>query len=285
MLGYIRAYKPDMTFSQFDIYKGVYCSLCKVIGKRYGLLARMTLSYDFTFFALVRLGLNTDKTEFYPSRCSFNPIKKCYKCSLQNEDLVITADISMLTVYYKYIDNLTDTHGLKHFALKLLSPYFNHIRKKAMKNCPEADEILKELNLNQAEAEMFNKGIDYSADPSAKALGKLLCLKKDYEDIDILQRFGYTVGRWVYIMDAVDDYKDDIKKGRFNPFSNISENDFLSLATNTVNLTAGETARLFEELKINYYKPILANIIYNGMYYSMLNTIKKRSEKPDDKSL
>ena len=57
LFGYVRAYKPNMTFSQFDIYKGIYCSLCKEIGKRYGLLARMTLSYDLAFFALLKFAV------------------------------------------------------------------------------------------------------------------------------------------------------------------------------------------------------------------------------------
>ena len=55
MFGYVRAYKPEMTFGDFEIYQGVYCSLCKRLGKRYGPLARMTLSYDFTFLALFRM--------------------------------------------------------------------------------------------------------------------------------------------------------------------------------------------------------------------------------------
>ena len=44
MFGYVRAYKPEMTFGDFEIYQGVYCSLCKRLGKRYGPLARMTKS-------------------------------------------------------------------------------------------------------------------------------------------------------------------------------------------------------------------------------------------------
>ena len=57
MFGYIKADKPEMKIKEFEIYKAVYCSLCKELGKSYGLLARLTLSYDFTFLALLNMAL------------------------------------------------------------------------------------------------------------------------------------------------------------------------------------------------------------------------------------
>ena len=55
MFGYIRAAKPEMRIKEFELYKAVYCSLCKELGKSYGFLARLTLSYDFTFLALLNM--------------------------------------------------------------------------------------------------------------------------------------------------------------------------------------------------------------------------------------
>lgn len=264
MFGYVRAYKPDMTFAQYDIYKGVYCSLCKEIGRRYGLIARATLSYDFTFFALFRLGLKNECTPFHQSRCSFNPMKKCLGCPKDEKELQLTADISMLTVYYKYIDNLNDTKGIKRFALKLLSPYFKRLHKKAMKNCPEADEILGTMTEKQAEVEKSNASIDPAAHPSADALGKLLALNKD--DDGSLYRFGYMTGRWVYLADAADDYDDDKSKGGFNPFSALSKEEAMKKAEEAMNLTLSEMTACYEKIELNCFKEILSNIIYEGMY-------------------
>lgn len=263
MFGYVRAYKPDMTFAQYDIYKGVYCSLCKQIGRRYGLLARLTLSYDLTFFALFRLALKNKCTAFHKSHCSFNPLKKCFACEKDNEEISLAADISMLMVYYKYIDNLNDTSGIKRFFLKLLSPYFRRIKKKAQKNCPEADVILSLMTEKQLEAEKSNAGIDVAAHPSADALGKLLSLNINDENI---YRFGYLIGRWVYIADASDDYDDDIKSGGFNPLKSKNKADAMKKAREALNFTLSEATELFEELQMNCYKPILKNIIFEGMY-------------------
>lgn len=281
MLGYVRAYKPNITFAQYDIYKGVYCSLCKQIGKRYGLIARMTLSYDFTFFALFRLAIKNECTAFHKSRCSFNPLKKCLACNKNNEEIQLAADVSMLTVYYKYIDNLNDTKGIKKFLLKLLYPYFKRIRKKAVKNRPEADGILLSMTKNQQKAEKENCGLDAVAHPSADALGKLISMGQNNEEI---YRFGYLIGRWVYIADAADDYSDDIKKGNFNPFSNLSEADAKKKSREALNLTLSAVIEVFENLSLNCYKPIIKNIICEGMY-KVIKDITKNEGKTNEQSI
>ena len=79
-----------MKFKDYDMYKGVYCSLCKSIGKRYGLLARLTLSYDFTFLAILRMAVRKNKVCMKKSHCSFNPMKKCYDCSGSSVDIAYT---------------------------------------------------------------------------------------------------------------------------------------------------------------------------------------------------
>ena len=64
MFGYVRIYKPELKMAEFEHYQGVYCSLCKQLGKRYVVMARMTLSYDFTFLAVFRMALSDTCTGF-----------------------------------------------------------------------------------------------------------------------------------------------------------------------------------------------------------------------------
>ena len=35
MFGYVRPFKPYMRMFEYDIYKAVYCGLCKDMGRRY----------------------------------------------------------------------------------------------------------------------------------------------------------------------------------------------------------------------------------------------------------
>ena len=40
--------------AEYEEYKAVYCTLCKTLGMEYGLVSRLLLSYDATFYILLR---------------------------------------------------------------------------------------------------------------------------------------------------------------------------------------------------------------------------------------
>ena len=81
MTGYIKAFKPELKIKDYELYRGVYCSACRVLGKLYTPIARMLLSYDFTFLSIVRLALQEQCGKFEKGRCCANPAKKCLKCT------------------------------------------------------------------------------------------------------------------------------------------------------------------------------------------------------------
>ena len=135
------------------------------------------------------------------------------------------------------------------------------------------------MYISQAEAEKSEAVIDAAAHPSAKALGCLLTLGSGYGDEETLYRFGYSIGRWVYLVDAADDYEDDLKSGGFNPFKKYGKEDFIEKAKFSLNLTSGEAVSLFEKLKINHYKSIIKNILYDGMYYSAKRVFADKEDK------
>ncbi|HQQ40586.1 MAG TPA: DUF5685 family protein, partial [Clostridia bacterium] len=46
MFGYIRPLECELKVREQAEYRAFYCGLCKTIGRRYGTLERLTLSYD-----------------------------------------------------------------------------------------------------------------------------------------------------------------------------------------------------------------------------------------------
>lgn len=132
MFGYVRANKPEMKIKDYEQYKAVYCSLCRELGRSYGLVSRMTLSYDFTFLALVRLALSDESVNFEKKRCAFNPLKKCGYCSNNRETLRYTASASVIMTYYKLLDNLHDAGFFKKLGAGLLMPFFTVRIKKPL---------------------------------------------------------------------------------------------------------------------------------------------------------
>ena len=284
MLGYVRAYKPEMKFKDFDLYKGVYCSLCKEIGRRYGLIARSLLSYDFTFFAMVRMAVRDSEICMGRSRCSFNPAKRCFDCGNGNEDIEYAADVSMLTAYYKLRDNIEDGGFFERLACKALLPYFRRLYRKAVSRIPDEAQRVEVILKLQSEREERAAGLDEAADGSAAMLSLLLSTRIDCKDTEALRALGYYVGRWVYIVDAVDDCEKDIKKGAFNPLKERhSSEGFNDYCRQTLNMTAAEALKAFDKLKVNRFYDILENILLYGTDAVMRMVLNGR--KQNEKSI
>ena len=269
-----------MKFKDYDLYRGVYCSLCKAIGKRYGLIARLTLSYDFTFLAILRMAVRENKICMRKSHCSFNPMKKCYDCSESSVDIAYTADVSMMTFYYKIKDNINDSRFFKKLLCKMLMPYANHIFKKAKRNNPVIAEKLGELMDEQARAEKRGAGVDEAADASAKMLAEMVSSDIESSDDKALRWLGYYLGRWVYLIDAVDDCEDDIKTGSFNPLKKrYNLPDFKEYCERMLSLTVGEAINNMNKLEIYRFYDIIDNILNYGTECSAKRVIYKEVDR------
>lgn len=274
MFGYIRACKPELKIKEYETYKAVYCSLCKKLGKSYGILSRFTLSYDFTFLALLNMSLQDGCDGFYQKRCAFNPLKKCNYC--KNDDAVdMPAAAAMIMLYYKILDNIADERGLKKIGYWCLKPIFRSAHKKAVKKHPEIEEAVSEYISAQNALEAKNcTSIDEAADPTAKVMEKMLSLcSNDEMQKRVLERLGYCIGRYIYLLDAAVDLQDDIKSGSYNVLKNIEQSEIKERIKQQLYFCSNEAARAFELLDIKKYKNILGNIIYLGLEETFLKEL------------
>ena len=270
MFGYIRAAKPEMKVKEFESYKAVYCSLCKELGKSYGFLSRFTLSYDFTFLALLNMSLKEGGCSVKRKRCVCNPLKKCNYCE-ETKDLKMPSAAAMIMIYYKIKDNGA-------FCLLAL---FSRAHKKAMRSFPEVEEIVLEYITKQSKLEKEKcNSLDKAADPTAIALSKLfmLCCADEMQK-RVLERLGYCMGRYIYLLDAACDLEQDIKKDsynvlRFTEFEDIKEYK-KSRVEPQLYFCCNEAGKAFELLDIKKFKTILGNIIYLGLE----ETFKKELEE------
>ena len=136
MFGYVRPFKPYMRMFEYDIYKAVYCGLCKDMGRRYGFVTRFTLSYDFAFLSLMDLSVRGVKLDAEKQRCIAHPLKKtmCAKCTC---DLKYTSSAAVILTYHKLRDDIADK-GLKgKLAAFALLPFFKKPYKKAARLYPD----------------------------------------------------------------------------------------------------------------------------------------------------
>ena len=76
MLGYVKVFKPELKVREYEVYCGYYCGVCKSIGKRYGQLPRMTLSYDAAFLAILLESVSADLDAPTQEHCIAHPLIK-----------------------------------------------------------------------------------------------------------------------------------------------------------------------------------------------------------------
>lgn len=286
MFGYVKIYKPELKIKDYEAYRAVYCSLCKELGKEYGIFARLFLSYDLTFYVIYRKAvLQSDCDSYKSGRCRFNPLKKCNYVSDDDEILNEAAALTIILAYYKIKDNIDDSRGAKRLLYKFAYPYIKRKYKSAKLKFSGIESIISDCMKRQSELEsQKTASVDLAADSSAKALSAIFSFGiEDEQRRRISERFAYCLGRWVYLSDAYDDILKDIKTGNYNPFIikyQIKNADFdEEPIIKTLNLSANEAAMAFNLLNLKHYKDILENIIYDGLENQQKIIQNKRGEQ------
>ena len=277
MFGYIRTHRPELKVREDEIYKGIYCSLCRELGRRYGVLSRMFLSYDATFLALAVLSLSDDKISFEQKRCPFNPAKKCHFCTQQPDAIAFAADVSVLLLYHKIRDDIQDSTLFKALLFRILLIFVVRPFKKAKKYRPDAaEQIALYIERQNAVEEKQSPHVDEAAEPTALLLQSLYATgETDDDQKRVRERIGYCIGRWIYLIDAFDDIEKDRKSGNYNPFLLSGQDNYEKIKGDLL-MTAGEAANAFELLNVRKFAPILSNVIYDGLYYETLKVYERR---------
>lgn len=293
MIGYIKAYKPELKVKDYELYKGIYCSLCKQLRKSYSPFAQLFLSYDFAFLLVLKMAISAEKPVFKTKRCHYNPLVKC-KCCV-NDELSLCADLSIIISYYKVKDNINDSRILKRTAMYLFLPVIAMMHKKAKRRLPDFEKVIVETMLEQTKLEKSDYvSVDMAAQATAEALSAIFSLREsDAEQKAVLKRLGYMLGRWIYIIDAADDLPDDIKNNSFNPFKS-SMTDmvapqqkelFLKYVEEVLSTTAGEAVLAFELLETNRFREILENIMFDGLTNVTTQVLRKYGRCSIEKSI
>jgi hypothetical protein len=272
---------------EYDTYKAVYCGLCKELGRSYGFVLRFTLSYDFAFLSMLSMAYNDGLLKMERQRCIAHPFKKTM-CAVCGEDFTFPAAAAVLSVYHKLSDDKFDK-GLKSKirAVLLLPILKKHYKKAALKFPVLAEKIEAAMQMQREIEEKASAGIDIASEPTALIMKAVAGeISSDLTEKRILERFGYFLGRYVYLCDAVDDIEEDLKKNNYNPLilkeitMDASEIEIIkNNARESINMTLSELSNAYILMSIKKYKTILDNIIYLGLKNTFEQIIKKDKEK------
>lgn len=265
MFGYILADTGALTPEQRDRYKGCYCGLCRCIGSRCGQLCRMSLTYDMVFLTLLLGSLYEPPEEEQNGPCPIHPLRK--RRSWQSEATGYAADLSVILARQNCLDDWADERRLLRLGeAALLRRGAEEAAGRLPKKAAAVQACLRELGEIEARGEK-------SPDPGASAFGRLmgeLFLWREDRWADTLREAGEHMGRFLYLLDALEDLDRDRRRGCYNPLAGVvgegaTREDILDILVNQ----AASCAALIDRLPLVQDAELLRNILYTGIWSSL----------------
>lgn len=213
MFGYVKYDFVNLRIKDLMLYKAMYCGLCKGIARSCGQAARIGLTYDVTFLSVLLHNITGTDVRVEKQNCFEHRIKKRPIAAVDELTEELGA-LNTVLVYYKLTDDILDKKRGRSRRV-----WFKKGYKRSKKRYPELVQIVENYMKEQAKAEKAKSSSpDMAADPSAcmmQTLSRHFLKEKASSSTD---RLFYALGKWVYLIDALDDYEKDLKKKNYNPF-------------------------------------------------------------------
>ena len=261
MFGYVTPDEPYLYKKDDVLYKAMYCGTCKCLGKSCGQRARLTLTYDITFLSIFLHNVLGQDVKIKKQRCITHCVKS-KQMALKDDIGMLCADVNVILAYNKVLDDVIDNNKGKIKKIFLKKPY-----KKAKKRHVEIDNIVKEeySNLRKLEKENCNS-LDIICDKSTVHTENLF----------------YQLGKWIYLIDAMDDMEKDKKNKNYNPLNSmyenktlkqiVSEQNDLSLTLNTI---FSSIKSELNQIKFYFNSDLIENILLRGLASATRKVINK----------
>lgn len=204
---------PNLYIKDLMLYKALYCGLCKSIGAACGQMARIGLTYDVTFLSALLHNMTGTDIRVERQNCVEHCIRKRPIAAVDELTKELGA-LNTVLLYYKLTDDVED--GGRGRGRRL---WFAKGFKRAKRAYPAMVGIVERYMAEQNRTEREKTASpDMAADPTA-------CMMRDLSDHFLKEKateataaLFYGLGKWVYLIDALDDYDKDLKKKRYNPF-------------------------------------------------------------------
>lgn len=269
MFGYIVPIKGRLSAEAREQYETDYCGLCRCLGKRYGFAARFLVRYDMIFlYALLSASL----PEGGQAKC-FCPANPFCKKACRSPDAAMEycADVSVVLAAAKLEDTVADERGILRFGARLGRLLLRRKLRRAESRLPRESEAVRTQlqRLNQLEKDQC-PSLDGAADPFAVLLSQFTGPQSGQERI--LRQILYHTGRCLYLIDALDDLKEDIRFDHYNPLrfrfqpegGSLSKDD-QQLLLQTVQASMQAASAALDLLPCQSHRELLENIIHFGM--------------------
>ena len=316
MLGYVQIFKPELKVREYEIYMGYYCGVCKYIGKTYGQLPRMVLSYDAAFLALLLACVDETPDAPVQEHCVMHHIKN--KTIIRNAAIEYAGDVMLILAWYKMLDDANDEGKL---YAKASARLLKRLHRKLVQKYPA---LCDGIEINLAKLNGLEKARCASLDEAAESFSKImevifregarLLYPTSQHLHETFGRTGYHMGKWIYLIDAADDIEENIESGAYNPllyrfaYRGATDGDADGADGDPAGVVGPESPQQFRErirgnLEFNLYQylavlsqqtgsldirknqGIIDNVIYFGMNRKTEEILNKTDKGESDESI
>lgn len=273
MFGFVTANWQELNEEERARYTAAYCGICRNIRDRFSQIARLGLSYDMAFLALLEMSLYEPEEKQEAFRCMAHPLKQ--REAADNPYIGYAADMNVALAYYKALDDWQDDGKRKAKLLAdALSPFYPGIKERWPRQCEAIESCIDAISAMERSKER-------NPDQPAACFGRLMAeLMVCQEDLwsETLRQLGFHLGRFIYLADAMLDYDEDLKKGSYNPFSGSGKQS--TQWEQYLLLAMSRCTAAYEKLPLVQDKSLLDNILYSGVWVQY-RTEQRKEESHD----
>lgn len=269
MFGYLNIDKGTIEDGQLGLWQTFMCGLCFSTKTLHGNFPRAFITNDINFFNVLFHSVTQTDVEIDNKTCFSHPLKK--RTVLKTTpltDALSTANVLM--TYWNVYDDVLDSNSLmKRTALRSLKKYY-FVAKESM---PQMDEMLGKMYSALQELERSNCASVDKVAHSFASLSQEFCEQLLGGDAnEHVKTLCYNLGKWIYLIDALDDVEKDLKNGNYNVFVNCYDvtdasqlgkhlDDIRFLMYSSLN----RIAQAYNDLNLTKYTCILRNVLFDGI--------------------
>ena len=280
MFGYVMASAGEFSKEEKLRYQSAYCGICRQIRQRAGNAARLTLSYDMAFLALLLMSLYEPEETSGSRACALHPVNP--RPWTDKAFVRYGADMNVILAYYKALDDGADENSI---PAKLLAKALREDARRIAEEYPRQSAAIRDCLEQLSRLEKENcPNPDEPAGCFGALMAELLVYREDMW-APALRQMGMALGRYIYLADAAVDYRKDRKKGRYNPFVAMGMEEDWQAWEQYLVLAMGRCTQFYERLPLVQDKSILDNILYSGVWVEFRRRQKEQKalrEETDD---
>lgn len=275
MFGYIQVNCKTLSDAEKKRFRACYCGLCHALKESFGNPGRLTLSNDMTFLALLLSSLYEPDETCYDERCVLHPVKKHQ--AVVSQATRYAADMNIILAYFKCLDDVSDERSLRgKMGERALRRAYRQVQARYPQRCANIRRRLEKINALEKEN---STDIDALANLSGQMLAETFAWKDDVF-AQHLRNIGMALGRFVYLMDAYEDFDEDTSRGRYNPLREMhAQPDYETCIQDVLAMQMSKCVREMDYLPLEKDEKLIRNILYSGVWgkYALIQSKRKEN--------